>query len=134
MKKLLKNGGVLAGIAGLLLILGIAANEFLFTKDCPDCLTGAQILAKEGAGFWLSAILGSLGIGAIVWFFAKKYTVTKDMSGIAGAMIGLMAMASIAFAKGCEDKAEGSAVTTQKGNPVKVVDSTRQAAEDMLKK
>lgn len=118
---------------GALVLLGILTNEFLFTKDCDTCITGAQALAQEGAGFWFFAITIPIVVAVMVYFIFKYV----DSQGGVGVSISILVIPllflAIAWGKGCTDKADG-AVGTKKGRPVPAkIDSTRISAEDLLK-
>lgn len=135
MKNWIKNNKVMtAVILGVLLILGISANEFLFTKDCPDCITGWQTLGNQGGGFWLGAILGSAAAAVLTYFLVKKVSKEGGVGVSYSWIIAIVAFISIAFGKACTDKANDG-VTSKGGREIPVqVDSTRVPAEDLIKK
>lgn len=134
MKKL-KESGMLYAVIAAAVILVIGLIEFLGKQD--GQVSGLQILLNQTGGEWLRMIFGTLGIAGVVYlynrYYLKKQDATKN-SWIAFS-IALMLFAAIAFAKGCDDKANDG-VTSGNGRPsgAAQVDSSRVAAEDLLKK
>lgn len=120
----------------ILLIIGIfaiAVNEFLFTKDCQECLTGWTVLKQEGWNFWGWA-LGLSALSGVATYFIVKKVKGDGGYGSISMLIPVLILLSIAFGKGCTDKANNG-VTTEKGNPnPQKADSLRIPAEDLLPK
>ena len=121
-------------IAFVIVILGISLYEFLFTRDCKECISGCETLKQQTGGFWIGAVLSSLGIAGIVHFLVKKLRASGGIGVGYGSLVAIAVLLSVAWGKGCTDKANDG-VTSGKGrnNPVQV-DSSRVPAEDLLKK
>jgi hypothetical protein len=89
--------------------LVIGLTIFLFNRD--GGASGAEVLGKEGGGFWFTAILfAAIGSGAVYLAFNKFKTTQAKIISLIVAAICL----AIAFGKGCTDKANGG-VTTSEG-------------------
>lgn len=129
-----KNKWTTVLIAFAVVILLISLREFLFTRDCPDCISGWETLGQQTGGFWLGAVLSSLAIAAIVHFLVKKLKVSGGVGVGYGSLIAIAVLLSIAWGKGCTDKANDG-VTSGKGRVNKVqADPSRVPAEDLLQK
>lgn len=134
MKKWINENKLMtAVIAFILVALGIAAYEFLFTKDCQECVTGWTVLKQEGWNFWGWA-LGLTALSGVATYFIVKKVKGDGGYGNISMLIPILILLTIAFGKGCTDKAN-NAVTTEKGNPnPQKADSLRIPAEDLLPK
>ena len=118
MKNWIKENTVMfAVIVGLLVILGIATNEFLF-------------VAVEGGISGIASILSGIG----TYFLVKALKKSQGYGVGYGVLVAILLPLCIALGKGCENKTDGG-VTSPGGRPEKVaVDTTRAAAEDLLPK
>lgn len=112
-------------------ILGISAVEFLSGQGGTS---GWSILAQQKWYEWLWMIVGTVGAVAVVLGFLRYYNKTQDVKGIKVFAIAIGVFLGIAFGKACTDKTNGGVTSAsgRVGGPAKV-DSTREAAEDIIK-
>lgn len=123
-------GLVTLAIVVLFLIIGISS----FMGSDEGGISGWQTLKQEGAGFWVSSIILSALSGIALFFGIKVYDKNRDVKMLKPFLLAIVVFMSIAFGKGCTDKANDG-VTTAKGRPVKILpDSNRIPAEDLLPK
>jgi Na+/melibiose symporter-like transporter len=128
-----ENKLMFALIIGILLILGISANEFLFTSD-EGGITGAQAIKQLGNSFWGWLGLASVLTGVGTYFLVKHLKKNAGLGVGYGTILAILFPLMVVFGKACEGKSDGG-VTTPKGRPVpvKVDTTTRTSAEDMIK-
>ncbi len=127
-----KTAQILIGALAAIAFIGIAASEWL-GRDCDTCISGWEVLKAEGRNFWISnIILSVVGVG-LVWGFMFIYKKQRDFGAVRKLLIAGVLFLCFAWLRACEDKAEGTAVTTEKGRNLPKVDDGRQAAEDMIK-
>lgn len=123
-------GLVTLAIVVLFLIVGVSA----FMGSDEGGISGWQTLKQEGSGFWISSIILSALSGVALFFGIKVYDKNRDVKMLKPFLLAIVVFMSIAFGKGCTDKANDG-VTTEKGRPVKILpDSNRIPAEDLLPK
>lgn len=133
-KDFIKNNkataGMIALVAGILLVSGYT---FFFDSD-EGGVTGWETIKQEGPNFWFGVLFGSVGAAVVIHYLVKKLTKSGGVGVGYGSLIAVAVFLSVAFGKGCTDKAN-NAVTTEKGRPNPVqVDSSRVPAEDLLPK
>ena len=120
-------------VIGIVLLFIIIALVSFFGKD-EGGISGLQALQQEGTSFWIWAIVLSALSGIVGFFGLKAYDKEKDVKIMKPFALAIVIFLSIAFGKGCTDKANDG-VTTEKGRPVKILpDSNRIPAEDLLPK
>lgn len=134
MKNWIKENTVMfAVIVGLLVILGIATNEFLFVAD-EGGISGIEALKQSGKGFWIGLGIASILSGIGTYFLVKALKKSQGYGVGYGVLVAILLPLCIALGKGCENKTDGG-VTSPNGRPEKVaIDTTRAAAEDLLPK
>lgn len=133
-KDFIKNNKTTAAmIAVVSVILLISGYTFFFDSD-EGGITGWETLKQEGPNFWFGVLFGSVGAAVVLHYLVKKVTKSGGVGVGYGSLIAVAIFLSIAFGKGCTDKANDG-VTTEKGRPVPVKqDSSRVPAEELLPK
>jgi len=132
MIKWIKENKLMAGVAIFVIgILIFAISQFLYTKD-EGGITGIQALKELGPEFWKWGV--GLTLGAMVGFYLVGKHVWK-MGGYGvplSVLLPSLLLLIIAWTKGCDVKADG--IGGRHHVPTEQTDSSRQPAEDMLKK
>jgi len=131
MKKIFS--GMNAVIILVSLFIVIATIVYLSNSDGGS--SGWQIVMNQTGNEWFWMIFASIVSGVVVWAYTKFYKKTQDTKSIVPFAVAFALFFSIAFGKGCTDKANGG-VTSGKGRPggAAKVDSSRVPAEDLLPK
>lgn len=133
-KEFIKENKLTAAmIAVVTVILLISGYTFFFDSD-EGGITGWETLRQEGPNFWFGVIFGSVGAAIVIRYVINRVTKSGGVGVGYSALIAAVIFLSIAFGKGCTDKANDG-VTTEKGRPVPVKqDSSRVPAEELLPK
>lgn len=132
MKNWIKENKLMAAVAVFVLaMLVFAISQFLYTKD-EGGITGVQALKELGKPFWIWGVV--LTIAASVGFYLVGRKVWKNGGyGVSlSTLLPSLLLLIVAWTKGCDVKADG--IGGRHHVPTEQTDSSRQAAEDMLKK
>lgn len=136
MKKIiqkLKEVEMLWVAVAITVFLIVAAIDFFFTKT--GGVNGWQIVFNQTANEWFWMIFFSALAGGVVWGYTKFYNKKQDTKGYRPFAWAFIIFVSIAFGKGCTDKANGG-VTSGNGRPggPAPTEDNRVPAEDLLPK
>ena len=124
---------MLAVIIGVAVILLISLNVFLFTKDCPECYTGWQILGMKGASFWIWAFVLTALAAGVMFLVVRALRASGGVGISLNVLIPIVVFLSIAWGGVCTDKANDG-VTAEKYTPKGPVKDGRESAESQAAK